>query len=229
MGYFARVTKRVFPEAAGKAAGKVEGVDTAAGKVEGVVEGVDTASKGSKKRRRVNAVIMGRRTWDSIPHQYRPLKGRVNVVVTRDRVGFWGRLRDAGEGGGDGLEGPIVVSSVTDALAKLQNPVAYASLGSKGKEWEADVDRIFVIGGASIYSQALRLKEARHVLLTRIGVEYECDTFFEGDLEGAGWRKAELEELRAFTGEEFDEEGENGAVQEENGVGFEFCLYNRVE
>ncbi|MDR1151780.1 MAG: dihydrofolate reductase [Bifidobacteriaceae bacterium] len=30
------------------------------------------------------AVVMGRRTWDSIPERYRPLAGRRNLVQTRD-------------------------------------------------------------------------------------------------------------------------------------------------
>lgn len=29
-------------------------------------------------------VVMGRKTWESIPQKYRPLPGRTNVVVTRD-------------------------------------------------------------------------------------------------------------------------------------------------
>ena len=29
-------------------------------------------------------VVMGRRTWDSLPERFRPLPGRRNVVVTRD-------------------------------------------------------------------------------------------------------------------------------------------------
>lgn len=29
-------------------------------------------------------VIMGRKTWDSLPPRFRPLPGRVNIVVTRD-------------------------------------------------------------------------------------------------------------------------------------------------
>lgn len=30
-------------------------------------------------------VLMGRRTWDSLPERFRPLPGRTNIVVTRDR------------------------------------------------------------------------------------------------------------------------------------------------
>jgi dihydrofolate reductase len=31
---------------------------------------------------RQNACVMGRRTWASIPQRFRPLKGRVNVVLS---------------------------------------------------------------------------------------------------------------------------------------------------
>ncbi|MDE2222506.1 MAG: dihydrofolate reductase, partial [Candidatus Omnitrophica bacterium] len=30
---------------------------------------------------RPNAVIMGRKTWESIPDRFRPLPGRVNVIL----------------------------------------------------------------------------------------------------------------------------------------------------
>jgi dihydrofolate reductase len=31
-------------------------------------------------------VIMGRKTWDSLPERFRPLPGRDNIVITRDRA-----------------------------------------------------------------------------------------------------------------------------------------------
>lgn len=40
---------------------------------------VSMATVDSKK---TNAVIMGRKTWTSIPAKFRPLKGRLNVVLS---------------------------------------------------------------------------------------------------------------------------------------------------
>lgn len=34
---------------------------------------------------RGKTVIMGRKTWESLPEKFRPLPGRRNIVVTRDR------------------------------------------------------------------------------------------------------------------------------------------------
>lgn len=35
-----------------------------------------------------NAVLMGRKTWDGIPDKFRPLKGRRNLVVSRNVEGL---------------------------------------------------------------------------------------------------------------------------------------------
>ena len=192
MGYFARVTKRTDPT--------------------GISEG-DAVGEMATKRQRVNAVVMGRKTWDSIPEKFRPLKGRVNVVVTRSVDAFKAQLPSSTHTDAD-IEGPLVAGSVSDAMSQLQ-----------GSNVGAEVDKIMVIGGASIYEQALKLKEARHVLLTKVQQEYECDTYFSENLEGGKWTKASLDELKEFTGEEF----EDGAEIEEKGIRFEFCLYNRKD
>ena len=193
MGYFARVTKRVPAQ-----------------------------PEANSGRRRVNAVIMGRKTWESIPPRFRPLKDRLNVVITRTPDEFRKKLGKEVDGGKEGhVDGPIVSSSVGDALVQISE--------GAGPSGDVHVERVFVIGGATIYEQALKLEQARRVLLTKIQQEYECDTFFSEDLgrasEGGGkktWRKATRAEVEGFTGEEINEDG-----VEEQGVRFDFCMYER--
>ena len=75
-------------------------------------------------------VIMGRKTWDSLPPRFRPLPGRANIVVTRQD--------DWNENGAQRA------SSLRDALqiAEQSNPAT-----------------VWVIGGAQIYAQALPLAQ----------------------------------------------------------------------
>jgi dihydrofolate reductase len=91
-----------------------------------------------------HAVVMGRRTWDSLPDRFRPLPGRRNVVVTRNA-----------DWHADGAER---AGSLEEALALLRD------------------ERVFVIGGAEIYAEALPL--ADELFLTEIGAEVAGDAFF---------------------------------------------------
>ncbi len=71
-------------------------------------------------------VVMGRKTWDSLPPRFRPLEGRRNIVVTRDT--------------GWQAEGAEVAHSADDALA----------LAADGA-----VDTVWITGGATLYEQLL--------------------------------------------------------------------------
>lgn len=93
-------------------------------------------------------VIMGRRTWESIG---RPLPGRPNIVVTRDKQ-FQ-------------AEGASIVGSLDKAIA----------LGQK-LATDLAVEEICVIGGGNIYAQAMSL--AGRIHLTRVLAEIDGDTHF---------------------------------------------------
>lgn len=97
------------------------------------------------------------------------------------------------------------------------------------------VHRAFVIGGASLYKDALSLSSTSpafvdRILLTRIlspSFE-ECDVFmpdFQDETltkDFGPWKKASPDELREWVG--FDVPG---GIQEEKGVQYEFQMWTR--
>ena len=93
-------------------------------------------------------VIMGRKTWESLPLKFRPLPGRTNIVVTRQT--------------GYEAAGALIADSLEAARA--------AAARAPG------ADEIFVIGGGELYAAALPF--ADHLYLTLIDAETDADTFF---------------------------------------------------
>lgn len=108
-------------------------------------------------------IVMGRRTFESIG---RPLPGRPNIVVTRDRSRQW-----------PGVE---VAHDVEAALALAQRQAE--RLG---------VDEILVIGGAALYRAVL--PRAERIYLTLVHESVEGDTLFP-DYDPAAWRETAREE-----------------------------------
>ena len=94
-------------------------------------------------------VIMGRKNFESIPHKYRPLPNRANIVITRQS--------------GYKAEGCIVVDSVVAALDIAKN--------------NGDTEP-FIIGGGQIYKLALEANLVDKIYLTKINNTFDGDTFF---------------------------------------------------
>lgn len=155
---------------------------------------------------------MGRKTFDSIPSKFRPLKDRINVVITRSP-------ESASLEPYDSNKNVLIASSILDGLQQLQ--VQHEKLG-----------RVFVIGGAEIYKQSLQLKECQRVLWTRLSGEWECDTWFpegfvrdgveEGGVNRNGWRRKTREQLEQWTGEEG-----LGGLRREGDMEFEVSMWER--
>ena len=150
------------------------GGNAAGGERRGDGEGIGKGKGGIGRR---NAVIMGRKTWESIPGRLRPLSGRVNVVVTRDTKGKILGERERGLSGGEKgqqQEEVLVVSSLDEALKALgelrqpqpqhDNAPTAEQGGEEEEEEEGEEEgeeeeeaRTFIIGGREIYSAALAL------------------------------------------------------------------------
>lgn len=97
---------------------------------------------------REHPIIMGRKTWESLPAERRPLPKRTNIVVSRNAH------YDA--------PGAIVVTSVEDAIAKA-------------KEAPGN-DEIFIIGGSGIFKDGLPY--TNRLCLTLVDDESEGDVHF---------------------------------------------------
>jgi len=131
---------------------------------------------------KINAVIMGRNTWESLPSKAKPLSGRLNVVLSRNMY--------------EVPEGVFLASSIDDAFRKLSK---YGETG-----------RIFIIGGASLYAQAINHPDCEKIFLTEVSGEYACDAFFP------------VIPVGLFSRETVSE------FKEENGIKYRFTVYKRV-
>lgn len=95
-------------------------------------------------------VLMGRRTWFSLPERFRPLPGRRNIVISRDPALI--------------VDGAETASDLVSALALLTD-------GAPGAAVPA-----WVMGGGELYRHALPF--ASELVVTRIALDIQdADTF----------------------------------------------------
>lgn len=101
-----------------------------------------------------NAVIMGHKTWKSIPDKFRPLPDRLNIVASRESK----------------LKVPAGVIHAPDLEELLDNLEKLAETHN--------IDNFFVIGGGALYKTAITHAACDSVYLTQIKGDFKCDTFF---------------------------------------------------
>ena len=89
-----------------------------------------------------NPVVMGRKTWDSLPPRFRPLTGRQNIVITRQP-----------DWRADGAE---VAHSFPQALQLAESSAP---------------ERVWVIGGAQVFASAIAVADRLEVTEIRTRVD----------------------------------------------------------
>jgi dihydrofolate reductase/thymidylate synthase len=127
---------------------------------------------------KTNAVIMGRRTWQSIPEKFRPLRNRLNVVLSRNPA-----IREQL----NLPQGVHVAASLREALALL----------SKGED-ATTVEKVFVIGGAAVYKEALYSDLCEAIEFTSIDEEGGQEGGQEGGREGSNNSPTPFADCDAF-------------------------------
>jgi dihydrofolate reductase len=120
-------------------------------------------------------VIMGRKTWESLPARARPLPGRLNVVLSRQPEYE--------------AHGAVVCDDWTEALE-----IAREQAG------DDDKDEICVIGGADLF--ALALPRAGRIYLTEVEGDPEGDVVMP-PIDEAGWREVSREAVAAGPDDEY--------------------------
>lgn len=101
---------------------------------------------------KTNVVIMGRKTWDSLP--YKPLKSRLNIIITRDK---------------NFQQYDNVIS-----FSNLDSAFHFC-------EQNTNINKVFVIGGKSIYDECLNhdkfYNNIENIYLSVIYKYYTCNCF----------------------------------------------------
>lgn len=111
-----------------------------------------------KKMTTGHIVIMGRKTWKSLPEKFTPLSYRINVVISAK-----GLMTNNNE-----TYPNFVFNSIDQVIEHFSiNKKQYAN------------KKLFVVGGASICNQFLKRNLISDVHLTMINCNYLCDQFIE--------------------------------------------------
>lgn len=119
-----------------------------------------------------NAVIMGRNTWDSLPSKFKPLPGRINVVLSRNTELAL-------------PQGVLRAASLDQALDSLEKTT--------------DLANVFVIGGAAVYEMAVLHPACTLIYFTQIEAKFDCDTFFPA-LDLKVFHKLSVSEIHSENG-----------------------------
>lgn len=111
-------------------------------------------------------VVMGRKTYESLPDKFKPLPKRINYVVTRSPTDYPLGL--------DPKTQPIYIRTLEAALSDpfLRPTFVSTVLG-------VVPENIWVIGGQQIYEKAIEDELLDEVIATEVKKEYNGDKFFQ--------------------------------------------------
>lgn len=112
---------------------------------------ITTKTKDPKK---INAIIMGRKTWESLPQSCQPLPNRLNIIIskTKNKSDFPKHKHIN------------IQHNLEETIQEtMTNPA---------------IEATFIIGGSHIYQQTITMPACKNIYVTRVNQDFSCDTFF---------------------------------------------------
>ena len=117
-----------------------------------------TTTTNCQNKVKMNAVIMGRNTWESIPNKFKPLKDRINIIISstlnKSEISDYAYTK--------------VFTNLTDSLKYIE------------ENQTLNIEKTFIIGGSSIYQEVLNnhLDKLTNLYITQIYDNFDCDRLF---------------------------------------------------
>jgi dihydrofolate reductase len=124
-----------------------------------------------------NIVLMGRKTYYSIPRKFRPLKDRINIVLTNDQT---------------------LLNSAPES-----EDMYFMTMESFNRIYDIYNPNVFVIGGSEIYNAFLSKADKLYVTIVKdekgdniqFTEENKPDTFINNFLEEDNYKKIDTSEI----------------------------------
>lgn len=110
----------------------------------------------------LNIMVMGRKTWESLPTQARPFKKRITFVLSRSMTEQ--QLKEGSSNDGE----VYIISSFNGIAEKLK----------QFEEQKRGVGEVFICGGGELYREAFEKETVKRIYLSTIHRKYDCDVTF---------------------------------------------------
>eukprot|EP00879_Flechtneria_rotunda_P024276 GHRR01025728.1.p1 GENE.GHRR01025728.1~~GHRR01025728.1.p1 ORF type:complete len:493 (+),score=126.94 GHRR01025728.1:241-1719(+) len=159
-----------------------------------------------------NAVIMGRKTFLSIPEKFRPLRGRLNIILTSTPP----HTTAAADADGSVIKShPLQNENYAPPAANMQHTTQQKQQDAKQQQQlpqsssdllyatsleaamqlleegtrSGTIESVFVIGGGQVYREAVASQRCSVIHLTHVDADPPCDVFFPDiTAQGSPWR-----------------------------------------
>lgn len=106
----------------------------------------------TNNKENTNAVLMWRKTWDSIPSRFKPLPWRYNCILSKNTK-----------------------------EAETDNTKWYSSIDGCVEDLESNknIEKIFIIWWAFFYNEILKYNYLKKIYITKVKWDFDCDVFFK--------------------------------------------------